>query len=621
MLGKNWLPDTEIAQRLQLGWRLTCAFFDRFYRERELIFRSEGQVKYLRLTRGIQIISSVVVVCVFGWAFWMTALSEIQRDVIDDKVGQIKDAEVAYGDLLDKILTYQEKVADVTKRLQDKHAYLLKEIGAATEIGSITVLSRRSGVEDDVSSVTFGTGNESQESLQIHLAQVDIELEQMMETTDLLEDSLSKVKARLASAEFERDSDARRGDTMQDQIRDLQDQLVMARARAARLDRVKKDLDRNLQGARESYAKIVTERGILERRKRELENDLGASRARGDILHAEVAKQSQELDQAKEKITTVVGHRSALRALVSRLETQLQSAESKIGGLEDDFNAMIAKLEKSTGGNEGESSAIALSEMPYRQRAEILLGRLDELHSSQESVLDQLRERTVGNVKDAERVIELAGIDLAKVLERAGELPGGKGGPTATGDGEPVISNPTLATTLTNVESHLTRWKALKLVLKALPLISPVDHYHLASRFGKRRDPFTNRWAMHYGLDLAGWRKAPVYSTAPGTVVFSGRKGRYGKMVEIDHGNGIRTRYGHLFKTYVRKGQKLGHRHKIGLLGSTGRSTGPHVHYEILFNGKQLDPLKFIKAGRHVFKEPEAAEKLKRKGQKSAGKT
>ena len=133
-------------------------------------------------------------------------------------------------------------------------------------------------------------------------------------------------------------------------IRDLQDQLVKTRARAARLDRVKKDLDKNLQGARESYAKIVTERGILDRRKRELENDLGASRARGDILHAELAKQSQELDQTKEKITTVVGHRSALRALVSRLETQLQSAESKIGGLEDDFNAMIAKLEKSTGG-------------------------------------------------------------------------------------------------------------------------------------------------------------------------------------------------------------------------------------------------------------------------------
>ncbi len=619
MLGKNWLPDTEVAQRLQSGWRSICAFFDRLYRERELILRSEGQVKYLRLTRGMQIVSSVVVVCVFGWAFGMTALWEIQRDVIDDKVDQIKDAEVAYGDLLEEILTYQEKVGGVTKKLQDKHAFLLKELGEGAKIGNVTALPRLSGVEDDVSSVTFGTGNKSQESLQIHLAQVDIELEQMTETTNLLEDSLSKVKARLERAEFEQDSYTRRGDTMQNQIRDLQDQLVKARARAARLDRVKKDLDQNLQGARQSYAKIVTDRGILERRKRELENDLGASRARGDSLHAEVAKLGQELGQAQEKITTVVGHRSALHALVSRLETQLQSAESKIGGLEDDFNDMIAKLQSSTGRHEGDSGDIALSEMPYRQRAEILLGRLDELHSSQESVLDQLRDRTVGNVKDAERVIKLAGLDLAKVLEHAGGLPGGKGGPTANGDGEPVISNPVLATTLTDVENHLIRWEALKSVLKALPLISPVDHYHLASRFGKRRDPFTNRLAMHYGLDLAGWRKAPVYSTAPGTVVFAGRKGRYGKMVEIDHGNGIRTRYGHLFKTHVRKGQKLGHRYKIGLLGSTGRSTGPHVHYEILFNGKQLDPLKFIKAGRHVFKEPKAADKPKPKGRKSAG--
>ena len=194
--------------------------------------------------------------------------------------------------------------------------------------------------------------------------QVDIELEQMTEFTNLLEDSLSKVKARLASAEFERDSDARRGDTMQDQIRDLQDQLVMTRARAARLDRAKKDLDRNLQGARESYAKIVTERGILERRKRELENDLGASRASGDILHAEVAKLSQELDQAKGKITSVVGHRSALRALVSRLETQLQSAEIKIGGLEDDFNDMIAKLESSTGGTKARAPISTFRKCP-----------------------------------------------------------------------------------------------------------------------------------------------------------------------------------------------------------------------------------------------------------------
>ena len=123
----------------------------------------------------------------------------------------------------------------------------------------------------------------------------------MTETTNLLENSLSKVKARLASAEFERDTFARRGDSMHNHIRDLQDQLVKARARAARLDRMKNDLDDNLQSARESHAQIVQERSILQRRKRELENDLGASRARGDSLQAEVAKLGQSLKALKRR--------------------------------------------------------------------------------------------------------------------------------------------------------------------------------------------------------------------------------------------------------------------------------------------------------------------------------
>lgn len=616
-LGMDWLPKIEGMQRLRLAWQSTCVFFDKVYRERELILRADGQVRYLRLTRKIQVASSVVIVCFLGWAFGMTALWEVQRDIIDDKIGEIKNSEVAYGDLLDEILTYQEKVAEVTKKLQEKHAYLLKELGEGSAgLASISQMPER---DSDLASNPFGETDESRQSMRIHLAQVDIELEQMTETTNLLENSLSKVKARLARAEFERDTFARRGDSMQDHIRDLQDQLVKARARAARLDRVKSDLDQNLSNARESYAQVVQERGILERRKRELENDLGASRARGDSLHADVAKLGRQLDTAQEKISTVVEHRSALRALVSRLETQLQSAESRIGGLESDFNNVIAKLEETTGGRDPNNGDVPLSEMPFSKRATILLGQLADLHSSQETVLDQLRNRTIGNVKDAERVLEMAGLDLSAVLERAGGLPNGKGGPVAGSDGEAAAMTPALATTLTDVENHLLRWEALKSILKAVPLISPVDYYHLASRFGKRRDPFTNRWSMHHGLDLAGWRKAPVFSTAPGKVVFAGSKGRYGKLVEIDHGNGIRTRYGHLFKVTVRRGQKIGHRHKVGLLGSTGRSTGPHVHYEVLFNGKQLDPLKFIKAGRHVFKSPKAGSEAKAKRGKNAG--
>ena len=86
------------------------------------------------------------------------------------------------------------------------------------------------------------------------------------------------------------------------------------------------------------------------------------------------------------------------------------------------------------------------------------------------------------------------------------------------------------------------------------------------------------------------------------TVTFVGRKGPYGKMVEIDHGYGLKTRYGHLRTILVKRGQKIDFRHKVGIIGSTGRSTGRHLHYEIVSDGRPQDPAKFMKAGKYVFK-------------------
>jgi murein DD-endopeptidase MepM/ murein hydrolase activator NlpD len=93
-----------------------------------------------------------------------------------------------------------------------------------------------------------------------------------------------------------------------------------------------------------------------------------------------------------------------------------------------------------------------------------------------------------------------------------------------------------------------------------------------------------------------------VYATAPGKVVYAGWRGRFGRFVEIDHGNGIRTRYAHLRKIFVRKGDTVANRDKIALLGTSGRSTGPHVHYEVMFKGRAVDPRKFLQAGKHIFK-------------------
>ena len=112
-----------------------------------------------------------------------------------------------------------------------------------------------------------------------------------------------------------------------------------------------------------------------------------------------------------------------------------------------------------------------------------------------------------------------------------------------------------------------------------------------------RLDPFLGRPAMHTGLDFRGEIGDPVRATATGKVTIAGWSGGYGKMVEIDHGNGFATRYGHLSEILVKVGQTVQIGQTIGLVGSTGRSTGPHLHYETRIDGEAVDPQKFLRAG------------------------
>ena len=150
-------------------------------------------------------------------------------------------------------------------------------------------------------------------------------------------------------------------------------------------------------------------------------------------------------------------------------------------------------------------------------------------------------------------------------------------------------------------------WQQLQNLLSCAPLASPVDYYNLTSRYGNRKDPFTGRPDWHEGVDLGAWPGTKVHATAPGKVIYAGRKGGFGKLIIIDHGCGIHTAYGHLKSIDVKKGQTIEFRDMIGKVGSTGRSTGPHVHYEVRIRGKAVEPYQFIKAGRYVFKEQKFA--------------
>jgi murein DD-endopeptidase MepM/ murein hydrolase activator NlpD len=128
----------------------------------------------------------------------------------------------------------------------------------------------------------------------------------------------------------------------------------------------------------------------------------------------------------------------------------------------------------------------------------------------------------------------------------------------------------------------------------AIPSVHPVAKLSFTSNFGIRSDPFRGSAAMHAGVDIPGPVGTPIYATADGIIDHADRLGGYGNMVEIDHGKGIATRYGHLSKILVANGTRVTRGQLIALMGSTGRSTGPHLHYEVRIDGHAVNPVPFL---------------------------
>lgn len=151
-----------------------------------------------------------------------------------------------------------------------------------------------------------------------------------------------------------------------------------------------------------------------------------------------------------------------------------------------------------------------------------------------------------------------------------------------------------------NAALNLSDMRGLETSAEHIPFTRPTRNARTTSGFGVRLDPFTRRPKNHFGLDFAGPYLTPIHATAPGTVSFSGTRGGYGRTVEIDHGNGFKTRYAHLQTLSVQAGQRVGVGHRLGAMGSTGRSTGVHLHYEVWINGRPQNPARFIKAGDYV---------------------
>jgi murein DD-endopeptidase MepM/ murein hydrolase activator NlpD len=151
---------------------------------------------------------------------------------------------------------------------------------------------------------------------------------------------------------------------------------------------------------------------------------------------------------------------------------------------------------------------------------------------------------------------------------------------------------------LTVIESRLFEQKVKKMMV---PTQTPVLNPNLGSIFGWRIDPMTGRSALHTGLDFPSEPGTPIFSAAGGVVVTQEFHPQYGNMIEVDHGNDLITRYGHSSRVFVKKGDLIKRGQKIAEVGNTGRSTGPHLHFEVLVQGVPQDPQKFLNAGKNLM--------------------
>ncbi len=234
--------------------------------------------------------------------------------------------------------------------------------------------------------------------------------------------------------------------------------------------------------------------------------------------------------------------------------------------------------------------------------------KVSELEIRRNELLASLQVRALNRINAIETVLKSVGLNYAKLTGRKTPTDA-MGGPFIPVDIENTQENRKMYTT-GEFFSQLKYLYELERIMTAMPLAYPIGEARITSGFGVRNDPFNNSYSMHYGIDFAGKTDAKAFATAPGTVTFSGWQNGYGNMVEINHGFGLSTRYGHLKKTIAYKGQKLKRGDTVGIQGSTGRSTGDHLHYEVRINGLAVNPVKFVNKARLIYYYNNAEEKI-----------
>ena len=251
-------------------------------------------------------------------------------------------------------------------------------------------------------------------------------------------------------------------------------------------------------------------------------------------------------------------------------------------------------------------------------RIQFLENRVKELQTNHDEIMADIRATTGGKIKELEKVIARTGVSKDE-LQRAADakriqdeqrrekygrtegaeapLGGGQGGPYA-----PVPATGVLKEKEAALYFELRKLMSLNDIVGSMPLATPISYskYRVTSGFGTRVDPFRGTLSQHAGMDLAGPEGTKILAANNGRVEFAGWKTAYGNVVDVKHELGFSTRYGHLKQILVRPGQVVKKGQAIAIQGSTGRSTGEHLHYEVQYQGKPINPANFLKAGSDV---------------------
>lgn len=576
-----------------LGERIR-SFADRFWADREIILRSDGHVRYLRISRVSQIALMFPAMAVAGGLAWAGWDYIHQREEIAHRQEELAETRLAYLDLMSEVAEYQNQFSDMTREMEDNQAYLLGvlEQNATLRKDLASFEDRMRGTDLDRSQIAI-----VREALRRRLDDFETELGDANSENHNLEAHLTVLRQRLEESETERTTAMGARDALEDKVASMRGEVRQLEESREQLEATIARLNESLKITEQNLASLQKERDQLSARLEETASSLSSSQASVEDLTGRLTTTTAELEETRKV-------RDELAMIRERLEQDLARDRKTLASANGRNLLVETRLERTD-----VALGIAISERANLEeerdtlstRVQELDNRLVDVHESQRELLTRLADRTRDNLVIFEKTIGMTGLDVAQLVETATAGRTARGGPYVAAM-EALDLPKEYEDAVVRLDTEMDRWETLQRLLQSLPLAAPVDQYRLTSGFGKRVDPLNRRPAVHYGLDFAASVKTTIYAPAPGKVTYAGWKGNYGRFVEIDHGFGLKTRYGHLHSIDVKKGQTVEFRDRIAKLGNSGRSTGPHLHYEVTLNGRPINPKKFLTAGRYVFK-------------------